>query len=100
MTDEQIEVKSLHFVQYVAICADDWPQRTAFTEEWLAQPYLNGATVSGDTVRFAIGNGESMYTLRRDLPPYGSGIVADLVAGNDKANLKSRKRKFETGGAD
>jgi hypothetical protein len=99
MSDE-IEIRPLYFVQYVTITADEWPQRTAFSEEWLAQPYLNGAVVDGDTVRFTIGNGEAEYRLRRDLPPYGSGIVADLVEGNDKANLRSRRRKFETRASD
>jgi hypothetical protein len=96
MSDEQIEITSLHFIQYVAITTDEWPLHVVFSEEWLAQPYLNGATVDGDTVRFAIGNGEAEYCLRRDLPPQYGGIVADLVQGNDKANLKSRKKKFET----
>jgi hypothetical protein len=96
MSDEPIEVTPLHFTQHVAITADAWPQRTVFSEEWLRQPYLNGATVEGDTVRFAIGNGEAEYRLRRDLPPFGGGIVADLVEGNAPANLKSRKAKYET----
>jgi hypothetical protein len=96
MSDEQIEVKPLHFVQYLAITVDEWPQRTAFTEEWLRQPYLNGAVVDGNTVRFAIGNGDAEYRLRRDLPPFGGGIVADLVDGNTPANLKARRAKYET----
>jgi hypothetical protein len=96
MSDEQIEVIPLHFVQHVAITADEWPQRTTFSEEWLRQPYLNGATVAGDTVRFSIGNGEAEYRLRRDLPPFGGGIVADLVEGNTPANLKARRAKYET----
>jgi hypothetical protein len=96
MSDEQIEVRPLHFIQYVAITTDEWPQRTAFTEEWLAYPYLHGATVTGNTVRFAIGNGEAEYRLRRDLPSFGGGIVADLVEGNAPSNLKARRVKYET----
>jgi hypothetical protein len=93
MSDEQIEVTPLHFVQHVALTVDEWPEHIEVTEEWLRQVYLHGATVAGDTIRFAIGNGEAEYHVDR-AKKHGHGFVASLVEGNAPANLKSRKAKY------
>lgn len=98
MNDEQIEIRPLHFTRRTVLTVDTWPERTTVTEDWLKQAHQYGATVEGDEVRFAIGNGESVYRLRRDLPRRGKGIVAELVEGNDATSLKRRRAKYETGG--
>jgi hypothetical protein len=96
---DEIEVKPLHFTQHTALTVDEWPEHIEVTDEWLKQAYLSGAVVDGDTLRFALGNGEAEYHVDRS-KKHGHGFVASLVEGNDKANLKSRKRKFETGASD
>lgn len=97
MSDEQIEVKPLQFTRRILLTIDAWPEHTSFTEAWLKSPHVYGATVSGDTVKIVTGNGEATYSVDRSRK-HGGGYVATLVEGNDKANLKARRRKFEAQG--
>lgn len=94
MSDEQIEPRPLAFTQHTALTVDEWLPMIEVTDAMLKQAYLYGATVDGDTLRFAIGNGEATYTLRRGRK-HGRGFVAELIESNAPANLKSRKKKYE-----
>lgn len=93
MSDEQPEVTSLHFTRHAALTVDTWPPLIEVTEAFLKQAYLYGATVEGDELRFAIGNGEARYKIDRDRT-HGRGFVAALVEGNTPASLKQRRAKY------
>ena len=96
MSDEQPIPVSIRFVQQVVLVVDEWPALTSFSEEWLERyAHVNHAMVEGDTVTFKIGNGIAAYQLRRDLPRYGDGIVAELVSGDTPTKLKAAAKKFE-----
>jgi len=98
MTDEQpAEVRPLHFTVHRAYTIDDWPQAIPVTEELLKAPHTVHATLDGDDLRFAIGNGEAHYRINRNRR-HGRGYVAELVEGNDKGNLASRARKYQIRG--
>lgn len=94
--EQQIDIQSLLFTRTIALTIDAWPQYISVTDAWLEkQAYRYGATVDGDTIAFAVGNGEARYQIHRD-QRHGTGYVAELVEGNTPANLKSRKAKYET----
>lgn len=94
MSDEPIEPKPLHFSTHAALCVDAWPPLIEVNDAMLKQAYLYGATVDGDTLRFSIGNGEALYSLKRDRK-HGRGFVAELIESNDPTSLKRRKAKYE-----
>lgn len=94
MSDEQIEPRPLHFTRHIALSVDEWPAVIEVTEAMLKSAYLYGGTVEGDELHFLIGNGEARYAIRRDRV-HGRGFTADLIEGNDKANLKARRAKYD-----
>lgn len=100
MEDERTSepvVEALHFEQHYSLTVDDWPQRTSLPEEWLnKKAHHYKAQRDGDTLIFALDNGEAVYKIRRDLPrdPSNGGIICDLVEGSSKVKLAAGKRKF------
>lgn len=96
INDEPIEPRPLHFTAHSALSIEEWPPVIAVTEAMLQQAHLYGATVDGNTLRFAIGNGEATYRVDRSTT-HGRGFVAELVEGNDKRSLAARRKKYEAG---
>lgn len=88
---KQPPIEPIHRVQHIVHTVERWPERTAFTEDWLTMAHANSATVDGDLVTFDLFNGGGAYRLRRDLPPEGPAIIADLVP--DTARVTRRKVK-------
>lgn len=96
--DEPIEPQPLHLTTHQALTIEEWPAAIEVNDAMLEQAYRYGAThdPAGDTLRFALGNGEATYKIRRDRK-HGRGFVAQLVEGNDKRSLAARRKKYETG---
>jgi hypothetical protein len=89
------EIMPLRFVMFKALCVEQWPPRTAFTEAWLTTHRPPHVSVDGDVVTVTAHNGISTYRLRRDLPRFGGGIVADLETGDTPSRLAQRRAKYE-----
>lgn len=91
MDEKQPPITPIARTQHIVFTVPHWPERTAFTEDWLTMAHVNSATVDGDLVTFDVFNGGATYRLRRDLPREGPAIVADLVP--DTARVTRRKVK-------
>ena len=89
------EILPINFQRRTVYTVDVWPQRTAFTEEWLTTRRPPNVTVDGDTVTIYAHNGTAVYQLKRDEPLHGGGIVADLADGEEPSALKRRVGKYE-----
>lgn len=96
MTDDpEIQPEPIMFTLHQVLVVERWPQRVAFSDDFLRNAHVQKATVDGDTITLTVDNGQAVYHLRRDLPRHGCGIVADLVEGDVPSLLKRRAQKYQ-----
>jgi hypothetical protein len=94
MEDQQQPVP-IHFTVRQLRTVEAWPAWTTFHAALLRNPHLQGMTVTDDVVEIHADNGSARYQLRRDLPTYGDGIVAELLDGDAPAKLRAAGKKYQ-----